>query len=505
MNKLKNLFYYIFTILFIVLIINIIFRKVTNSFVIKNYIFVLVSFIVLFVMFILKKIIDKIFEKKSIYSYICIGTLLIIILGIVIYTINNFEIPFGWDFEYLTKQAKDWAYDGLIPIRSSVPHYLQSFPNNMFMYLVEICIFKFTKIFNIIEPFKFAVKLNSISILCSILFTFLYLKKRKSLKHACYSLIIFLMFIPLYLYIPIIYSDTLSIAFIPLLLYLSLFFEDENKFKRIFSVIFFMLFAFAGCKIKMTVVFIPLSIIISNLLNRKFKLSFSILGVFILFYLFLSLVFNNLILGNDRFHTKLNDYGAMPYTHWVMMGIDNPDSNKEKAVYGGYSGEDYIFSESFENNSEAKKANIKEIKRRIKSYGIIGYLNYLSKKAVICWGDGSYYSNVVIHWAGKYNLDKKFITGSDEKHTMYYVMCSIQYAMLILICFSFIRSIVKKDDDLLIQLLSVSMLLVFLLLWENRSRYLYNYIPIFVIIITCSINMISEDIKILRINKKIKK
>ena len=161
-------------------------------------------------------------------------------------------------------------------------------------------------------------------------------------------------------------------------------------------------------------------------------------------------LFNYLTINRDILHIKYDDYGKMPYTHWIMMGINNPDFKPPyKISYGGYSGEDYLFSESFKTGEEAKKANIKEIKRRIGKYGFIGYTNYLTNKAVNCWGDGSYYIPVKMHWASKYNMDDnlRFITGNNNEHQMIYFMSSVQFAFLILLSFNFVKNLIKNEDN----------------------------------------------------------
>ena len=66
---------------------------------------------------------------------------------------------------------------------------------------------------------------------------------------------------------------------------------------------------------------------------------------------------------------------------------------------------------------------------------------------------------------------------------MIYFNSSVSFAFLILLVMSFLWALIKKDNNLLVIQLSISMIFVFLLLWENRSRYLYNYIPIFNIVI----------------------
>ncbi len=500
MNKLNKFFYIIIGVFFSILLINITFRDVSNVYKLNNLIFILLSIIVIIAWYLLYRIINKYNKYSRLISII----LFLVIAVIELFIYYKFEIPYGWDFEYVTKQAYDYAYKQLLPIQSSVPWYLQHFPNNMFLYISEIIFFKSTIILHVSDPFSLLKFVNGILIYITILLNYLYIKKKFGEVKACFSLIVTLFFLPLFLYIPIIYSDTLSIIFIPLLLYLSSFFKDENKKKRIISVILFVLFTFIGCKIKMTVIFIPMSIIVMNILKKEYKIGTTLTISLLVGYMLLSSMFNYIAFNNDRFNIKYNDYGAIPTTHWIMMGIDNPDVDDIKTTYGGYSGEDYVFTESFKNGEEAKKANIKEIKRRINKYGLIGYLNFLSKKAVNCWGDGSYFVPIKLHWMNKYNMEnyKLFLSGNNKKHEMLYFMCAVQFALIILIIGNVIKSIKNNNYNSNVYLFSITLLLLFLLIWENRSRYLYNYIPIFILIISITIDDIIIKTKKITNNRR---
>ncbi len=123
----------------------------------------------------------------------------------------------------------------------------------------------------------------------------------------------------------------------------------------------------------------------------------------------------------------------------------------------------------------------------------MNYLKFLCKKASNAWGDGSFYVTTKLSWQDKYNIKpyQKYMIGKDENHILIYFCSAIQYIFLILLVYSFIYSFKNNNDELFSIQLAISFLFVFLLFWENRSRYLYNYIPLFIIIITYYIDKFS--------------
>lgn len=70
------------------------------------------------------------------------------------------------------------------------------------------------------------------------------------------------------------------------------------------------------------------------------------------------------------------------------------DDGTRKTIWE-FSHEDVQFSlkqRSLNGKEGTKKANIKIIKQRLKSYGVEGYLRFLKNKISFTWGDGTYYS-----------------------------------------------------------------------------------------------------------------
>ena len=121
-------------------------------------------------------------------------------------------------------------------------------------------------------------------------------------------------------------------------------------------------------------------------------------------------------------------------------------------------------------------------------------INFFIKKINFVWGDGTYYSNYkLVRGSYEKNIFHEFVT-KDGKYYKYYsiVVQSIHFAMLIFITMSSFFAIFKKDDINLICRIAVFGLLLFFILWEARSRYILNYLGIFVIIFISSLKYLND-------------
>lgn len=164
-----------------------------------------------------------------------------------------------------------------------------------------------------------------------------------------------------------------------------------------------------------------------------------------------------------------------PVTHWLMMGLKG---------LGKYDEHDDYYTRSFPSKKEKQDANIKVIKERIKDYKFSGLYEHMIEKAVWTWQDGTYYisyhnrkpknDNILmdfLHINGKYN--KAFQNYSS----------ALQLFILLMICISAVKTLIKpKVDEMLLIKGVVFAAFLFFLLWETRSRYLFDMTPLFILL-----------------------
>ena len=245
--------------------------------------------------------------------------------------------------------------------------------------------------------------------------------------------------------------------------------------------------AFIGKSLKVTTLIVLIALLGNYCLTHKIKDSIISIVIIIITFLIILIPFNKIVVQADRFSFKVNNYGSYPYTHWIMMGVEDKEKdNSKRNTYGGFNEEDNKKTYSFKTGKEAQKYNIKEYRRRLSKLGVIGYIKFLTRKNVNIWTDGYYFSNIKLSILpkSKNSVLRKLLL---SKKTMYYGIYYTQgvtYAFLLsLIIGSILIMKEKKHKNIDYLRLSILGILLFLSIWEGRSRYLVNFIPIFIIVI----------------------
>lgn len=411
--------------------------------------------------------------------------------------LKQLSVAPGWDFGMVFSNAKSFVYTGVREI-NVYPEYFQFFPNNIMLFVFEVIFIKIGSLFHI-EAIYSAYIMNIVFIDMALLLLYLTIRKISNSKNAMFGLILTLFFLSLFLYTPIIYSDTMTL-FIPVGFVYLFSLKDDKKVISKRNIIIFILIGillFLGKELKITslIIFIALTI---GYFIVKFKLiKFVNIGISLSVLIICELLFKITIVNNDKFQFQVNDYGSVPVTHWVMMGVEDINvDNSGRNSYGGYNEADYKLTESFKSGKDAIRFNLTETKNRISKMGINGYTDYLVRKSINTWTDGYYFSNVKLSINSNHQdslLYKLLLANSKSTEIFRAISQGIQYAFVIILLVSCILKVkLYKNFDYL--KLAVIGLVIFFLLWENRSRYIFNYIPIFILIIVDFYNSLKEKV-----------
>lgn len=428
------------------------------------------------------------FIKKSKITLSIKKEIVLLILYFIIVTIiqlivlNQLDVIPGWDFGVIYDNALKYAETGS-RANAVYSEYFQYFPNNILMLLMLVITIKVGLTIGISAITSIHI-LNILFIDLSLLLIYLTIRKIFGKKEAIFSLIITFFFQALFIYTPIVYSDTLSLFIGILFIYLFTFINQKSMKKNILIYIFIGLLAFIGKSIKVTSLIVLIALIFNYLLKNKLKNT--IIAVLIIGVSFIS--FNTIfkLVVSEEKHFKANDYGSYPYTHWLMMGVEDIDQdNSGRNTYGGYNAADYDKTRSFKTGKEAQKYNIQEYVKRVKKMKASGYIKFLTKKNVNIWTDGYYFSNVAIGINPVNDSPlRKWIRNEDTRYYGIYFNQAVVYTfILMLIIGSILKLKETKYKEIDYIRLSIIGILIFLSFWEGRSRYLVNFIPLFIIII----------------------
>lgn len=505
-KNVPNIFYFIFSLVFsIILILNIIYNNTSivklkllelllyNDLGIKkiNIIFLIIfTLIIIVIGYFIYHLIDKKIKNKQ--KFIRIMWLIFIIFQISFAYV--FLVKPSWDFGnvFLTAAnsavGKDRIYNNL---------YYYRYGNNLGCVLLLRTVFWFFSIFSTNTKFFLAVAvvLNILLINISILFLYKTIKLVFDEKLSTFFLICSFLFLPLTAYTPIFYSDTLSMPFLICAMYffVEMIFDKEYNWKK-FIIIGLML-GF-GSTIKFTVIILLISIIIFLVLNEQ-KLT-KLLKYCTLMIIFMLIPLSTTSIYKSQFmNQKLLKEEEFPLTHWIMMGL----KVNKWGVPGGYDEEDVWFTDSFNNVHKKKEENIKEIKRRVKDRVKDGSIfEFYARKIVFVWGDGTFFAPNVLERQQVHDFKIKKIILGNEKQT--FVYRSMSQASMIIIILSFILSCIyrkhldeKQQKILLLNTVTIFGVFLFFLIWEARSRYLVNFIPIFLLQVFLGVVAINNKIK----------
>lgn len=387
---------------------------------------------------------------------------------------KQLAIGTGGDVEAVFKGAINLATQSNL---SNYTEYFQIFPHNLGGTLLLSYLFKLGSVFGYYDYYVMGVALNILCVNIGFFLAFLICTALKGHKAGFLALWLCLGCLPIYFYIPIFYTDLFSLPFIPLLYYLYLRSQDSSSFKQlIFPFSLIGVICAVGSLIKFTVVIIVIAIIVDILIRKKIARYIVPIFCALLTYKAVVTAFNTHI-----YKSILNEQAVentrVPYTHWIMMGLEGN---------GAYNGSDYQYTYSFTNPKQRVEANLAMIKTRLQHYGFWGYLEFATRKEVFSFGSGMY---------GAYEiLDDNPLQQSSlhdfviETGKYFFVFKNTAQAyhvfLFVLIIFSLFYDLFFKSPTIspsFLPRLAMSGMFAFLLLWEACSRYIINYIPIYVI------------------------
>ena len=183
------------------------------------------------------------------------------------------------------------------------------------------------------------------------------------------------------------------------------------------------------------------------------------------------------------------DTKQVPHTHFVMMGMYGS---------GAFSAEEWQFTLQLPDYQTRKSENIRVIKERLKNFGVQGYIKFLNNKIKgQTWGSGTYdFESILNSYNVDSNIAHQFLLSNGDYYRKVYYYCQVyHFSMLICIIISIIYTIKdgEKNNILNISKMSILGLMMFLLIWETRSRYMLNFIPVYILVFVSGINYFSKD------------
>ncbi len=302
---------------------------------------------------------------------------------------------------------------------------------------------------------------------------------------AIFSWLIYVVFIGFNPWMTITYTDQLALCFPILIFYLYLISKDRRLRIPIWFLI--SLVVVIGYSIKPTIIIMLTAILIIETLRflverKKIKKEGLLIMLAILTTFFITKTINSYLVNDLGF--TFNNEAEFGWPHWLMVGLN-------ESTDGRYAGEDVIYAKGFLTRDARNAAIFRVIKDRLENFGFTGYLQFAARKALVNFGDGTF------AWAKEGNFyNKEMYPRVNEKvasflRSFYYdygsnypITSMIQQAIWVGIITSMIGIYLiensKIDFPLAVLMLSLIGLIIFVMIFEARARYLYSYSPIFI-------------------------
>lgn len=467
---LREMFIIVFGVLFTYILINAtIFNKYKD---INPIVIIISSIIYIFVCYLLSRLLSKI-KNTSLYLSVVMITYVIIQL-IFAYI---FVVEPSWDFGTVYQSAVNNVI-GNATINSNSYFYVH--PNNIGITIFLSFFYKIFYFFHITNWNFLGILLNIICIDIGIIYTYKLLYLYYKPEKCNLFLILILSFTPFLTYVPIFYTDTMSLPFGIAGLYYYLCYEKQSGKDKKYKLFISGLLLGIGYFIKSTVIIIFIAIIVYNFfkeeqesfVNNLKKIFMIFIGVFIPFMalqIYININFDNKVLNELKF----------PGTHYLMMGLKNS---------GEYNAEDQFFTGSFKGIENKKKANLEIIEERLnKMSEKHELLEFYTNKLIYTWGDGTFFAPYKLERLPKkdYEVKNLILFNKDNSNVVYQIVAQSQ--LIIILLFISLGCIFRKyltTDERNLQLvvnISIIGILILLLLWETRSRYLMNFTPLLLV------------------------
>ena len=379
--------------------------------------------IILKIMFILNN------NRKSLRVNTNIGIVLISVFFFIIQILLVYSYYFrtGWDSFVVVEGA--YILSEYLPLPDWGISYFSYYPNNLFIMILFSKIILICKILGLSDFSYFIILVfqSILNIFTGILIFKVINKLTQTINLAILGYVLYIILIGLSPWVSIPYSDSFALVIPVLILYLYMGLEDGKvKYIRIVCISFLGVLGYM-LKPQTTIIFISVSIISILYLKKSYfkeiirRVSIGLMSILI------SLVLINNFISHENI--KINKELEMSFTHFIKMGLNN-------STDGGYSWNDVNRSKLSKNKKENKIVNdIRSI----------------------------YYEK-----GNNYYIFKYFTQG-------------VWLVILSIIPLNIFIKRKNMDNNVRVIFLSLIGLFIFESIFEARARYLYTYVPIFIV------------------------
>lgn len=391
-------------------------------------------------------------------------------------------------------------------------NYLLRYDNNITITYLVVIIYRIANFVGIDKDILL-IFINNILILLSSLFIMavVYVKFNKSVFSIISTFIIAIInFSP---YSTVFYTDTVGLFFVAsqlfILLLIELYAKKGNDYILKILTILLGIFAYFGYAIKPTTLILMISIFLSSLffINkcRNVKIIAKYFGLFIFGAISSFFVLNTLIVSSNGFAKYSSSQireKRTGFLHYLGMGSMRGLPPYNECNTGSYCPR-YADDTAAKGAREREKVSLNIFIDSLTNNFPFGWLkfailkisNFFNDGTFGVWGEGSSRNNF-IQFLSEGNIVHKFrrfLSWSGDKFRLFSVFISIVWGAILILFTIFIFKSANKFKYYHVVLLFFTLLIVaYQVLFESRARYIFIYLPIFIVGAAFGLNFILE-------------
>ena len=392
----------------------------------------------------------------------------------------------GWDVKCVVEGARALAHS--VPIGEE--QYFAIYSNNVpITYFMALLYDKAERMANYPYPYDF-IWIQVICAMISVAGFVMCMAVRKMLRKPAAVLAAFFLYIGCVCATPwktAPYTDMFAVLFPVLCLSIYVFCcHEKRSVKKCLLWVLILVSAIAGALVKPTVLVVLIAIVVMEILQdvTHLRKQWKLLSIKICLLVAAGVLLTaskNYIYEEAGY--SVNENAAVTYHHYLLMGL-----NEETT--GGYHPDVLAFHGKFATPKERIPAQWEAIGEELAAKGVWGYLDFIKRKMVMTFNDGAFgwgregdfsYDAYPVLTDASYAVFLRDVFWPDFLYSGRFNTYS-QLVWLLMLCTIPGLCLVDKNNRHLAVTMALSILgiILYLMLFEARSRYLLCFLPLFV-------------------------
>lgn len=402
-------------------------------------------------------------------------------------------VPAGDNF-MLYNASQLLAVDGHFERYPDFGLYLARFSNQWGFVMMLTLFWKLLMLLGIEARFMALVLVQAVLYTVGVLSALRIIRRFRGVRGELMLLTMLALCLPLYLAAAVLYTDTFSLPFVLLALDLALRIPQEESAKKQFLLSLSCgAVVLIGGQIKMTVAIVLIAAVICFFLTMK-PLRAALCGGLCVLTLTLGTSSVQQAMLGPVIDPAVYDQQNTPTIHWIMMSI--PTGNNP---YGNATG-DYGITWGMMDEGATHEEVMDSIYTRMKDrIYTLRYPNRLLvamlRKNAAAMGDGTFgLSEMLDDNPVRENAVSSVVLAGRPYYALYSAICTgVFMAHLLLSLCGCARDIKKRDTSAAMLYVAAFGVMLFLLVWEARSRYFFNFVPVFLLLSAMSVTQSGKE------------